>query len=142
MTPDMTTDQWTGRHGGPAERRVLVVEDELLVGMDLAMLIEGWGYAADGPHPTVERALDAITRCIPDAALLDINLGGGRTSMPIAQRLHDLGTPFVLLTGYSSVTHGNCDPLSEAAARLRKPISERDLRNILAEVCPVTTEST
>ena len=48
---------------------------------------------------TVEGALDSIETVRPTIALLDINLGD-RTSYPIADRLDELGVPFLFATGY------------------------------------------
>lgn len=40
--------------------RVLVVEDDMLLGLDLTLQLEDWGFDVDGPHPTSSRALKAI----------------------------------------------------------------------------------
>lgn len=40
--------------------KVLVLEDELIVGMDLVMLLEEWGHTVSGPHQSPQDAIDAI----------------------------------------------------------------------------------
>ncbi len=47
----------------------------------------------------VPGALAAIDGNAPDVAVLDVNLGRGATCAPVAERLHDLGVPFLLHTG-------------------------------------------
>ena len=55
--------------------RILVVEDEALIAMDLQALLEEAGYCVLGPANTSEAALALIERDEPDVALLDVNLG-------------------------------------------------------------------
>ena len=55
--------------------RILVVEDEALIAMDLQALLEEAGYNVLGPANTSEAALALIANDEPDVALLDVNLG-------------------------------------------------------------------
>lgn len=113
--------------------RIMVVEDEVLVGMDLVMLLEDWGYRPNGPHASVREAIEAFENFEPQAAILDINLGGGETSMPIAKELAARGIPFVFLTGYTRL-HVCGDPLIENVPRMKKPVSEDELRSMLKKL--------
>jgi len=113
--------------------KILVVEDELLIGMDLVMLLEDWGYIASGPHPTPKAALAAIEEDGPDLAILDVNLGNGHTSIPIAEHLASLGIPFIFLTGYSSISDKKFEAF-DVRPRLRKPVSENSLRRALSDL--------
>ena len=77
---------------------VLVVEDEALIAMDLALLLEGHGWRVLGPAATVAEALrllDGGGDGTPDVALLDANLRG-EVVTPVVARLRALGVPFVL----------------------------------------------
>jgi DNA-binding response OmpR family regulator len=113
--------------------RILVVEDESLVGMDLVMMLEDWGYNADGPHASVKESLDAIEAFDPEIAILDMNLGGGETSLPIAEALQARQTPFIFLTGYTRLdADGN--PLVDTAQRLQKPVAEGELKMVLEDL--------
>jgi CheY-like chemotaxis protein len=81
-------------------RRVLLVEDEYLLADDLRREIEAAGALVLGPVATVGEALrllDGPDR--PDAAVLDVNLGGDSV-FPVARALRRLGVPFVFLTGF------------------------------------------
>ncbi|AHM02980.1 two-component system regulatory protein [Roseibacterium elongatum DSM 19469] len=86
-------------------RKVLIVEDEILVGMDLAMSIEDAGFVVSGPYKSSAKALAALEADEPDLAVLDLNLGRDETSEKVAERLEQLGRPFVFLTGYSAASH-------------------------------------
>lgn len=98
---------------------VLIVDDEVLIGLDLAETVAGGGYGVVGPFCKPEDALAAIDRAKPDAAILDINLGKHGTSKPIAERLARLNVPFVALSGYGRA--GALDSVFEDAAFMSKP---------------------
>ena len=69
-----------------AGRRILLVEDELLLAMTLEHVLGAEGCVVVGPFPRVEPALKAAREEPLDAAVLDINLGGDRV-YPVAQVL-------------------------------------------------------
>lgn len=79
---------------------VLIVEDELLVSMVLADLLDEFGCTVAGQAATVSEALDRIeTGDDFDAAILDVNIGGDKV-FPVADLLTRRGVPFVFSTGY------------------------------------------
>lgn len=94
-----------GVRGMTSRRMVMIVEDEILVAMDLAMSIEEAGFDVSGPHKSSAKALAALEAHPPDLAVLDLNLGRDETSEKVAERLQELGRPFVFLTGYSAASH-------------------------------------
>ncbi|WP_138934681.1 response regulator [Roseovarius arcticus] len=79
--------------------RILVVEDEWLIAMDTAMMIEDEGHVVVGPAPNVVTAMDLIQNGSIDAAFLDITLGA-ETSFPIAEKLSELGVPVTFVSAY------------------------------------------
>jgi DNA-binding NtrC family response regulator len=116
---------------GIAGRRILIIEDEMLLAMDLEQFLQGCGAEVLGPVPTIEQALEFLSRQRPDAATLDMNLHG-TPSLPIANELADLEIPFVVISGYS-----NCYAESAAfrnARFLKKPYKERELLEAFAEL--------
>ena len=109
-------------------RRVLVVEDERLIALDIRSILETWGCVVDGPVSTVAAALKLISRDPPDCAVLDVQLAR-ETSEPIAAALDEEGRPFVILTAYKSAH------LSGALLQrplLGKPVDEARLARELA----------
>ena len=111
-------------------RRILVVEDEFLLAMELETLLQRRGCTVLGPVPSVGQALAMLDGAPPDVALLDINLKGERAT-PVAAALIDLGVPFVLITGYSRLQLS--EPELRHAPRLDKPVNGRDLNCALAK---------
>jgi CheY-like chemotaxis protein len=108
------------RHPGLIERRVLVVEDELLVAMELERLLREAGCAVLGPAPSVGRALALIRADPPDIGLLDVNLGGHWVT-PVAEALAARGLPFVLVTSYAPAALG--EPILDGAPLVGKPFT-------------------
>ena len=88
---------------GLGGRRILVIEDEMLIALLLQGMLEDLGYQIAGRARTVADALAMIetdTLGI-DAATLDINLGGEH-SRAVAHALEAHGIPFIITTGYSN----------------------------------------
>ena len=87
---------------GPlAGRRVLVVEDEALVAMLLEDVLLDAGAEVAGPAATATAALALLAAALPDAAVVDVNLGG-HTSEPVTAALAASGVPFLVATGYGT----------------------------------------
>ena len=82
-------------------RRVLVVEDEVLVGMLLEEMLSELGYEVVALSTHLDEALTLARNARFDIALLDINLNG-RQSFPVADAIRARGLPFLFATGYGS----------------------------------------
>ena len=80
-------------------RRVLVAEDNVILSMHLALVLEQAGAEVEGPYPYAREALGALDGAPVDAAILDHELMGG-TSAPVASRLGELGVPFAYFTSH------------------------------------------
>jgi two-component sensor histidine kinase/DNA-binding response OmpR family regulator len=78
--------------------RILVLEDEPLIGMATSDLIEELGHSVVGPYLNLAASRDALSGQL-DAAILDVNLGQDE-AYPIAEELAGRGIPFVFMTGY------------------------------------------
>jgi CheY-like chemotaxis protein len=81
-------------------RRILVVEDEMLILMIIEDMLSDLGCESVTTAATVDQALALIDTQVFDAAMLDMNLDGNR-SHAIADALAARGVPFVFATGYS-----------------------------------------
>lgn len=115
--------------GSASGKRVLVVEDEPLVGMDVVSILENAGLETVGPAASVAEALTLLRSSGCDCAVLDVNLGA-ETSDPIALALRSAGIPFVVVSGYARDQH------SEAlmgAPFLSKPIDQQALASTVLQ---------
>jgi DNA-binding response OmpR family regulator len=79
--------------------RVLVVEDDFLIAIDISQQLAGAGFEVVGPATSVAKALKLLAERGCDIAVLNVNLGD-ETSEPIARKLQSAGKPFVVLSGY------------------------------------------
>lgn len=84
-----------------AGRRILIVEDEMLVMMDAEEMLTDLGCTCVFSASTIRRALALIEVEHFDAVLLDLNLGGDR-SFAVADALAARQVPFVFATGYGA----------------------------------------
>ena len=122
---------------GPlAGRRVLVVEDDWMLASEMDGLLRRAGAEVDGPWPGVDQALarlDALGgtagAAALDAAVLDVDPGGGETVYPVADRLDRSGVPYLFATGNVA---GADDPAYADRPRLEKPIPDRVLLKAVA----------
>jgi len=86
-----------------SKRRLLVVEDEALIAMELCMELESRGWEIVGPAASAEEAMRLIDgSSLPDVAVLDVNLGG-QMVYPFADWLRSRDVPFLFCTGYEQL---------------------------------------
>ena len=123
----MTED---GAGAGFAGKRILVVEDEMIVAMLIEDILMDNGATVVGPAARVNKALDLLGTEAVDAALLDVNLAGENT-MPVAEELRRRGIPFAFATGYGAA--GLPDGFA-GQPLLQKPFQERDLQEVMTRV--------
>jgi CheY-like chemotaxis protein len=79
-------------------RRVLVVEDEMLVLIMIEDMLDDLGCKSVASAATIDKALALINDQVFDVALLDVNLNGS-DSHPVGEALSACGVPFVYSTG-------------------------------------------
>jgi CheY-like chemotaxis protein len=113
---------------GCAGKRILIVEDEPVIGLVLADMLEEMGADVDGPWPSAAEALAALDSAPPAAALLDLHIEGG-TSLAVADRLLAAGIPFAFLSGAGHALGRHAD-----AVMLEKPYRAGDVAAVLARL--------
>ncbi len=103
-------------HASLAGHRVLVVEDEELIGLMLVDVLEELGAAVVGPAGTVAEALQLVEQGALTGALLDLSLRGEEV-YPVADRLLQQGVPYMFITGYGQgqlvLRHGHAPVLTK-----------------------------
>ena len=119
-----------GPGSGLFGKRLLLVEDEFLVGMMAKRLLESMGATVLGPYPDLDEGITAAKREQFDGALLDFNLAGTHAE-PLADYLAARGIPFVFLTGYQ---RDSIDRRYANVPLLQKPIDAEALEQVLASL--------
>ena len=109
--------------------RILVVEDEGLIALNLELMLRRFGCEIVGPISEVDDIVGMARKHYPDGAFLDVNLRG-RKVFDVLPEMMGLGVPCVLSSGYD-------DPTLFPAAfrdmpRIAKPFDEKALRRACA----------
>ena len=109
--------------------RILIVEDEAIVAMDLKLHLQELGYGSVDVASSGEEALEAAGRLAPDLVLMDISLGSGMDGIDAARHLQGLGIPVVFLTACADEQTLARAKESGPYGYLLKPFDERTLHS-------------
>jgi PAS domain S-box-containing protein len=120
-----------------AGNRILLVEDEALVGMMTSEMLTDLGFQVLGPFGRIADAMAAVGREDFHAAVLDINLGGSLV-YPVAELIAARGVPLIFLTGYGAE---GIDGRFAHFPLLQKPIEKHMLQNVLVVSSNGSSES-
>lgn len=112
--------------------KILVVEDEMIIGAKISMFLSELGYEVTGILPRAEEALLQVEENAPDIALLDIQLKGSMDGIALAQVLQkEHQIPVVFLTANSDDATFNRAKEAKPYAFLAKPFKKLDLQRAL-----------
>jgi DNA-binding response OmpR family regulator len=109
-------------------RRILVLEDEPIVGFALEDMLEALGYDQIWLATRLDEAAKIIDEESIEVAILDVNIHGER-SYPLADALADRGVPFIFATGYGDSEHPE---RHRHVVTITKPYSMADVGAALA----------
>ncbi len=115
-----------------SKKRILVVEDEVIVARDIRMQLVELGYEPVGHATRGEQAVSMAQALLPDLVLMDVHLAGAMDGIAAADQIRSrLALPVVFLTAF-----GGDDTLDRAKQTdpfgyILKPFSERELRTVL-----------
>lgn len=112
-------------------KRILVVEDEFIIALELSDMLRGLGCEVLGPVGSVREGLGwAAQHGFPDGAVLDISLAGENV-FPVAAFFKQKRVPFIFASGYDSP---DLPEELRAAPVLRKPYSSAALLQALTDL--------
>ena len=111
--------------------RILVVEDETLIAMDIEAALQALGCEVVGPTGKLATALLLADSEELDAAILDVTIRGGKV-FPVAEQLLARGVPFVLASGYGDWA---LPEHLRNQQRLTKPFTSAELEEKIRFLC-------
>jgi CheY-like chemotaxis protein len=123
----MTPEQDTG-----ARKRVLIVEDELMIRMLLQDMLADLGHTLAGEAGRIDEAVALAKQGEFDVAILDVNLNG-QPILPVVEILVERGLPFVFATGYGQ--RGVPEPYRQTPT-LQKPFQSEALAQAIEAATP------
>lgn len=108
--------------------RILIVEDESIVALNIKNRLEGLGYAVVATTYSGEAAIQIVAQSHPDLVLMDIKLKGTIDGIEAAAQIRDcFQIPVVYLTAYSDDETLERAKLTEPYGYILKPFEARDL---------------
>jgi len=108
--------------------KILIVEDEAVVSLDVTRRLEKMGYEVMGRIASGEEALELIEKERPDLVLMDINLQGEMDGIETATKLYkEYNLPVIYLTAYAGESTLERAKESKPYAYILKPFKEREL---------------
>ena len=114
-----------------AGRRILVVEDDMLIAVFIEEVLHELGCIVVGPASKLDQALRLANDEVFDAAILDVTIRGGQ-AFPVAESLRSRGIPFVFASGYGDWAL----PASlQGQNRLTKPFTIEELQTTMQALC-------
>lgn len=108
--------------------RVLVVEDEFLIGNDLTAALQSTGYEVVGHAFNFEQAEELLKNKPPDIVLIDITLDGERDGIELADHINQYyQLPFIYLTSHSDTQTVQRAKATHPSSYLVKPFDANDI---------------
>lgn len=111
--------------------KILIVEDEALLALELEFEVEAAGHQVIGTAASRNAAFDLIENGSPEFAFVDVHLNDGPTGIEIGERLHDCGIPFIFVTGNVKRIP---DGFVGAIGAIEKPYTMHGLKNALTYI--------
>ncbi len=112
-----------------ANAKILIVEDEGIVALDLANRLRRMGYCVVDSVGSGERAIEQATEMRPDLVLMDIRLRGKLDGIEAAQVIRvQLDIPVIYLTALADRDTIRRAEMTHPAGYITKPFEDEELR--------------
>lgn len=109
-------------------KKILIVEDQLIITMDLEYMLEELGYQVCGISTTYEDAVSAIKSSQPDLVLIDIILSGEKTGIDLAHEINrSYRIPFIFLTSHADRSTIEAAKSTKPSGYIVKPFNRNDV---------------
>ncbi len=108
--------------------KILLVEDELIIAADMEYMLEKMGYTITGTAMDATEALELLAANKPDLILMDINLGGKKDGVMLAEEINEkYQVPFIYTTSHTDATTIERAKKTNPVNYLIKPFKQEQL---------------
>ena len=115
-----------------SQAKVLIVEDENIVALDIASRVESLGYAVAAVVRSGERAIEKVAETRPDLVLMDIRLRGALDGIQAAEHIHArFDLPVIYLTAYADEETLQRAKVTQPYGYILKPFEARELHSAI-----------
>ncbi|HEX3036694.1 MAG TPA: response regulator [Thermodesulfobacteriota bacterium] len=112
--------------------KILIVEDEKIVAMDLRDRLEKLGYAVSSIASSIEEALRKIKETRPDMVLLDIRLDHNTDGVKIAEQIRlRFKVPFIYMTAYADESTLEAAKKTAPYGYILKPFEDKEIHTTI-----------
>ncbi|EDQ02913.1 putative transcriptional regulatory protein pdtaR (plasmid) [Sulfitobacter indolifex] len=119
----------------PQPLRVLIVEDEAIIAMEIEMILEDFGAEVVGTVMSAQEAVDYAKLHRPDCITMDINLKGDRDGVSAALEIHEaIGIRAIFISAYGSDDLKLRAQSAQPFGWIQKPIRTGELKEALVRV--------
>lgn len=114
------------------QTKIMIVEDESIVALDLKNKLQKLGYAVTGRAKNGLDAINKVEENCPDLALMDIRIKGDMDGIETAERIQaQFDIPIIYLTAHSDEATLKRAKLTKPAGYLIKPFEDRELHSTI-----------
>ncbi len=112
-----------------SNEHILIVEDEVFIGLGIQEKLESFGYFVDGIAASGKEALELVLQHQPDLVVMDIVIKGEMDGIETTQRIRDqFDIPVIYLTAFGDDHHLRRAKVTDPSGYLLKPFSDRELQ--------------
>ncbi len=111
--------------------RIMIVEDNKIISMEIKQRIEGMGFEAAAVVTTGEEAILMAKEKIPDLVLMDIELKGSMDGIEAAEQIRALNIPTIYVTSYSDDYTIQRAESVQKSGYVVKPVEDDELQNAI-----------
>ncbi|MGR3433816.1 MAG: response regulator [Shimia sp.] len=97
--------------------RILIIEDELLIALDVEMALEDAGHTVIGTATTADEAVEMARAASPDLVVVDLRLADGSCGRTAVERIRAYQDVLVVFAS------GNVDPAMRERLRRLDPVA-------------------
>ncbi len=115
--------------------KILIVEDEFIIALDLQMRLENLGYYVSGIALNGKEAIKQIGVKTPDLILMDLQLNGEMKGIDVAQQIYDhYNIPVIYITGSHDDSILDKAKQTYPIGFVNKPFYETEIQNLIETV--------